>query len=125
MTHTGIESKTQSSGTLTMPSSGTVEVQVQPMTLFTSGSTFYWSVLIFEVDGTVTTPTPGTPVTGPAMPVASPTQAPDRDSTSNDVDNETLNARDISPSFRLASFSIRSVLGTIGLASAMIFNIIF
>ena len=87
LTHTGIESKTQSGGILTMPSSGTIEVQVQPMTSFTSGSTFYWSSLTFKAEGEVSTPAPVTtnptmaPVAGPA-PVASPTRAPVVDGTS-------------------------------------------
>uniref|UniRef100_A0A7S2PKH1 Reelin domain-containing protein n=1 Tax=Leptocylindrus danicus TaxID=163516 RepID=A0A7S2PKH1_9STRA len=66
LTHTGIESKTQSSGILTIPVSGTLEVQVQPMTEFTGGSTFFWSSLLFEA--TSKSPT--------NLPSISPTKSP-------------------------------------------------
>lgn len=66
LTHTGIEAKTQSSGILTIPMSGTLEVQLQPMTIFTGGSTFFWSSLLFEAASE----------SPPELPTVSPTKSP-------------------------------------------------
>ena len=74
LTHTGMENKSESTGYLTMPSTGMVVVEYQVMTSFVSGSTFYYSQLKFETEAAVTasptsSPT-GTPTTSP---VATPT----------------------------------------------------
>ena len=93
LTHTGIESKLQSSGTLTMPTVGSVEVQVQPMTSFFSGSTYYWSSLTFEVELVTSSPTESpnaTPTNSPSeSPTQTPTAAPTKSSTEGPTQSPT------------------------------------
>ena len=67
--------KTESSGILTMSSSSgsSVDVEFQMMTSFSSGSTFYYSRLTFEVEASNTK----TPTASPTKaPTVSPTKAP-------------------------------------------------
>mmetsp|Transcript_18192 Transcript_18192/g.28296 ORF Transcript_18192/g.28296 Transcript_18192/m.28296 type:complete len:317 (+) Transcript_18192:90-1040(+) len=96
LTHTGIESKTQSSGILMIPVSGILEVQVQPMTEFTGGSTFFWSSLLFEAASESPTNLPSmsptkSPVDAPVTqsPTLMPTKSPSRQPSSSPTSTPT------------------------------------
>lgn len=93
LTHTGMSSKTQSSGILTMPASGTVKVEFQPMTSWTGGSTFYYSSLTFQTTGGPNpNPNPNPPISPPVpAPVTPPTQNPPSYNGSEDSEDSEYN----------------------------------
>ena len=93
LTHTGMENKSESTGYLTMPSTGMVVVEYQVMTSFVSGSTFYYSQLKFETDTTLNGSPTKAPVTSSPIGVVTDPPSPysyghSSDSSSYDgVDN--------------------------------------
>ena len=88
LTHTGMENKSQSTGSLEIPSSGSITIDVQVMTSFFSGSTYYYSRLTLQS----ATPITDSPTLSPtSSPTTSPTGSPTRIPTSSPTRFPTAN----------------------------------
>jgi len=74
LTHTDMTDKSESSGTLTVPSSGSFVLEFKMMTDFVGGSTWYYSLLNFDVEEATTTPAPS--ITSSSAPTDSLTLSP-------------------------------------------------
>ena len=95
LTHVNMSDKTESSGILTMPSSSgsSVDVEFQMMTSFSSGSTFYYSRLTFEVEASNTKTPTASPTKAPTVsPTKGPTASPRKAPTASPTKSPTVSS---------------------------------